>query len=363
MNKDFSKLEEQAKKAENQFNSDNNFSASANESEKPLSKEEEIENLKNLEENIEQISDNLRRTEEEWRTKDKSKAEQLERLGMGVGLATGKNKKKSNISHSAVSSIKGFNKIETEKSDGMVGKNLDSIRDLTDNLVILDIDDNSFFEIKSINKTVKEDTDFWDSFDADRVSKKLKPKIIDTIEQLETNNNRHSKSIASDKSIINESLDREFNRGKESSSRFKSSASSSSNSRNQAEDKSARFNKFDSNDRRNASNRNKETTSLDLNKKFAGAKSISSAQLFGTTTERDDYESKNTINRFQGSDSISSDQYFNRETQNKRNSYTDAISSANLYDIKEGVRDGVTKVAGKLSSFASDVWTKYSQNY
>ena len=61
-----------------------------------------------------------------------------------------------------------------------------------------------------------------------------------------------------------------------------------------------------------------------------------------------------------GSDSISSDQFFGRETQNKRNSYTDALSSANLYDIKEGVRDGVTKVAGRLSSFASDIWSKYN---
>ena len=41
----------------------------------------------------------------------------------------------------------------------------------------------------------------------------------------------------------------------------------------------------------------------------------------------------------------------------------DALSSTGLYDIKEGVRDGVTKVAGRLSSFASDMWTKYSGEY
>lgn len=43
----------------------------------PLTKEEEMENLKDLEQNIEQISENLRKTEEQWRVKDKTKADQL----------------------------------------------------------------------------------------------------------------------------------------------------------------------------------------------------------------------------------------------------------------------------------------------
>lgn len=259
---------------------------------------------------------------------------------MGVGLATGSNKKTTkNISHSSVSSLKGFNKVETEKPsvDSLIGKNLDSIRDLTDDLVILDVVNDSLFEIKSLNK--KEDSNFWDSFDQDKQSKNIKAKVLETIDQLESNN-KHK--ITTDRSLINESLDREFNK---------------ETSRNNRDQDRNSFNKFDRTDRRPNKTADK---SVDLNTKFAGAKSISSAQLFGN--DREDFEVRNSSNRFQGSDSISSDQYFGRETQNKRNSYTDALSSTNLYDIKEGVRDGVSKVAGRLSNFANDMWERYGSN-
>lgn len=71
MNKDFSKIEEQAKKAENVFNTEN---SSPKEQDRVLSKEEQMENLKDLEQNIEQMGENLRKAEEQWRIKDKSKA-------------------------------------------------------------------------------------------------------------------------------------------------------------------------------------------------------------------------------------------------------------------------------------------------
>lgn len=287
VNKDFSKIEEQARKAENQFGVDDG----SKEPEKPLTKEEEIENLKDLEQNIEQMGENLRKTEEQWRVKDKSKADQLERLGMGVGLATASNKKKTkNISHSAVSSIKGFEKVETGKSDSMIGKNLDSIRDLTDNLVILDIENDAFFEIKSLNKSVKEDADFWDSFDTDKlVTKKLKPKILDTIEQLEPNN-KHSRSTAADRSIVNKSLERE------TKNKFNAYSGSGGTTKSYQEERTSRFNKYDSSN--NRSQRNDNSSPVDINKKFAGAKSISSAQMFGR--DRDEFESSNSVNRFQG---------------------------------------------------------------
>lgn len=299
VNKDFSKIEEQARKAENQFSGADDGSL---EPEKPLTKEEELENLKDLEQNIEQMGENLRKTEEQWRVKDKSKADQLERLGMGVGMATGSiNKKKTkNISHSAVSSIKGFDKVETGKSDSMVGKNLDSIRDLADNLVILDIDNDAFFEIKSLNKSVKEDSDFWDSFENDKlVAKKLKPKILDAIEQLEPNN-KHSRSTAADRSLANESLDRDFNLDRESRNKFNAGGGAN---KSYQEERTSRFNKHDSSNNRRGNQRNENSSSsVDINKKFAGAKSISSAQLFGK--DRDEFESNDSVNRFQGKQSV-----------------------------------------------------------
>ena len=61
------------------------------------------------------------------------------------------------------------------------------------------------------------------------------------------------------------------------------------------------------------------------------------------------------MSRFQGSNSISSDDYFGRASNTPKSSVASTLSSANFYDIKEGVRDGVTKVAGKLSTLATDV--------
>lgn len=55
-------------------------------------------------------------------------------------------------------------------------------------------------------------------------------------------------------------------------------------------------------------------------------------------------------NRFAGSQSISSDDYFNRTSSSGRGQ-----SNVDLQDLKDGVRQGVTKVAGKLSSIANGV--------
>ena len=69
------------------------------------------------------------------------------------------------------------------------------------------------------------------------------------------------------------------------------------------------------------------------------------------------------MSRFQGSNSISSDDYFGRASNTPKSSVASTLSSANFYDIKEGVRDGVTKVAGKLSTLATDVMSSIQVNW
>lgn len=69
------------------------------------------------------------------------------------------------------------------------------------------------------------------------------------------------------------------------------------------------------------------------------------------------------MSRFQGSNSISSDDYFGRASNAPKSSVASTLSSANFYDIKEGVRDGVTKVAGKLSTLATDVMSSIQVNW
>ncbi|KAI7697354.1 hypothetical protein SSS_08295 [Sarcoptes scabiei] len=86
----------------------------------------------------------------------------------------------------------------------------------------------------------------------------------------------------------------------------------------------------------------------EVQRKFANAKAISSEQYFGND---DNIESKST-GRFEGSTSISSDDFFGRRSQT---SAAANFNSTNLYDLKEGVKDNVSKLAGRLSNLASDV--------
>lgn len=120
-----------------------------------------------------------------------------------------------------------------------------------------------------------------------------------------------------------------------------------------------------------------ESTSDAAQKKFGNAKAISSAQFFN---DGDDYETKANLSRFQGSSSISSSDFFGNKQgllhiiyciypNNKTRFLDNASASANplqaydLDDVKESVRQGVTKVAGKLSSLANGVMSSLQVNY
>ena len=73
------------------------------------------------------------------------------------------------------------------------------------------------------------------------------------------------------------------------------------------------------------------------------------------------------LTRFQGSNSISSDMYFNRDTgaggSNVRQSQSyQNFQAPDMDDVKESVRQGVTKVAGRLSGMASGVMNSIQVN-
>ncbi|XP_076304505.1 ADP-ribosylation factor GTPase activating protein 3 isoform X3 [Tachypleus tridentatus] len=93
-------------------------------------------------------------------------------------------------------------------------------------------------------------------------------------------------------------------------------------------------------------------------RKFGNAKAISSDQFFGNSRDSN-FECREKLSRFEGSSSISSSDYFGESSAAKGNSY----NAPNLYDIKEGVKDGVTKVAGRLSSLANGVMTSFQERY
>ncbi|KAG8225615.1 hypothetical protein J437_LFUL004186 [Ladona fulva] len=78
----------------------------------------------------------------------------------------------------------------------------------------------------------------------------------------------------------------------------------------------------------------------------------------------DKWERQSNLSRFEGSSSISSAEYFG-ESRNVGGSggfSSQFPSPPDLEDVKESVRQGVTKVAGKLSSLANGVMSSIQPN-
>ncbi|KYN37357.1 ADP-ribosylation factor GTPase-activating protein 2 [Trachymyrmex septentrionalis] len=105
-------------------------------------------------------------------------------------------------------------------------------------------------------------------------------------------------------------------------------------------------------------------------KKFGSAKAISSEQYFQDSTSDNAWERKNNLRRFEGSSSISSADYFGIE--NSPTSPTSSLSMrltagragvVDLDDVRESVRQGVNKVAGRLSSLANAAVSSIQDRY
>ncbi|XP_033218508.1 ADP-ribosylation factor GTPase-activating protein 2 isoform X2 [Belonocnema kinseyi] len=114
----------------------------------------------------------------------------------------------------------------------------------------------------------------------------------------------------------------------------------------------------------------KTTGEGEAQKKFGSAKGISSDQYFRDSANDDNWERKNNLRRFEGSSSISSADYFGTGQSNPT-SPTSSLSmnlsgrggSVDLEDVRESVRQGVSKVAGRLSSLANAAVTSIQDRY
>lgn len=98
-------------------------------------------------------------------------------------------------------------------------------------------------------------------------------------------------------------------------------------------------------------------------KKFGGAKCISSKQFF--EGDLSTVDNAYNLTRFEGSSSISSADYFQTDTKQRigHKSYGLNVNHHDMDDVKESVRQGVTKVAGRLSSLANDVMSSLQEKY
>ncbi|CAG9766990.1 unnamed protein product [Ceutorhynchus assimilis] len=102
------------------------------------------------------------------------------------------------------------------------------------------------------------------------------------------------------------------------------------------------------------------SNSDEAQRKFGNAKAISSAQYFGDNSM--DSETKATLNRFQGSNSISSAEFFGRNEE-RPGAGSAHMPAYDLEEVKESVRQGVTRVAGKLGSLANGLVTSIQDRY
>nr|CAD7433019.1 unnamed protein product [Timema monikensis] len=133
--------------------------------------------------------------------------------------------------------------------------------------------------------------------------------------------------------------------------------------REQPPSSSSSFSGFSSIDERPSPRR--EATPLgpttdEAQKKFGSAKAISSQQFFGDSTDNT-WERKANLSRFEGSSSISSADYFGTGTSSGGGGITSNLHTPDFDDMRESVRQGVTKVAGKLSSMANGVMSSIQE--
>ncbi|KAK0158891.1 hypothetical protein PV328_009830 [Microctonus aethiopoides] len=127
---------------------------------------------------------------------------------------------------------------------------------------------------------------------------------------------------------------------------------------------------------RSSNNKNQPKAQLDTDgeaqRKFGEAKAISSDQYFRGSTNDDNWERKSNLHRFEGSSSISSADYFGSSNPTSPTSSSSSMSMSNLTartnavdleDVRESVRQGVNRVAGKLSSLANAAVSSIQDRY
>ncbi|GJQ83161.1 hypothetical protein Trydic_g15396 [Trypoxylus dichotomus] len=236
--------------------------------------------------------------EEQLKKIDPKKAEQLERLGMGVKTRTG-------ISHSALSDMKTIEQenVQTTSSLSSLGK--------------LRISDNdSFFDDYSFSSSFSMNRNANSAFGSN--------KGLDTL--LSENKNANSQWVIIDdvppeppKPTYGKPVVERPTRSREIS---------------------------------------QESSSDLAQKKFGQAKAISSEQFFND--KPNEYETQANLSRFQGSSSISSSEFFGN---GRDDTAQHSFHTPDLEDVRESVRQGVTKVAGKLSSLANGVISTFQEKY
>jgi ADP-ribosylation factor GTPase-activating protein 2/3 len=268
--------------------------------------EDEAKAVANMRLAYQDLSMNQQRETEKLKKSDPVKAAQMERLGMGFGgFGVG-----GGNSHSLVSDMGEIVQEEPTNSVGAKHSNNKKPEEFFDDFEIVDAD--------------KEDLSSWRT---SRVDDLCAPA-----------------SSRSQKSAWEQDLNENIRK------------STSNNSNNWGENTSRKGPVVTS-----------AATGTEASKKFANAKAISSDMFFGDQDA--DSADANLTSRFQGSTAISSDMYFNREggsgsMSRSSSSYSyNNMQAPDMEDVRESVKQGVNKVAGRLSGMASGVMNQIQDRY
>lgn len=188
MTADFNKIEEDAQKADEQ-----KVPVFGKSDSKPLTAEEEEEQLKSMKEMYENLGEKQRETAEKMRQIDPTKAEHLERLGMGFKKVSSSSNR-SAISHSAVSDMTTIEQVNPVREREPIGSHMPpyGIKEMERELMLLDLGlsssaksrDSAFGRSTNSWSDSKNDTtvdDFWDTYE----TKKEKPQVIESIPSLD----------------------------------------------------------------------------------------------------------------------------------------------------------------------------------
>ncbi|XP_041773938.1 ADP-ribosylation factor GTPase-activating protein 3 isoform X2 [Anopheles merus] len=337
--------------------------------EKPITEEEKAETLASVRLAYQDLSIKQHREEEKLKAIDPNKAKQIERLGMGFGRAAG-------VSHSALTDMKTLTPEEaTRSSAASLSK------------ALYDRDDsssggggsgggggggsgngggggsggNDFFDDYSIIYGFSGSGKGADMSEATQMG-------FDTLEPIDSKRptvktmfSPAGGSLKGGSSSISDQPTYSRGGGSSSGSNYNNNNNNNSSSNN-------------SSSRRNGQPQPVDNSDV-AQKKFGSAKGISSDQFFGD--EQSSYERSANLSKFQGSTSISSADYFGHGSSSMGSGGSRSgggggggprgpalqYNGPDLEDVRESVRQGVTKVAGRLSSLASDVMNSIQDKY
>lgn len=240
--------------------------------EKKLTAEEEEQAITSVRLAYQDLSMQRQKVEDKMKTMDPNKAKQMERLGMGFGS------RNSGVSHSMLTDMKVIDQDQAPMNMKSNSSSNSSYKN--DNNSKSDFFDDYSTSMYSSNSNSSSKTDFRDA-----MMMGFEP--IDNKQNITT-----MFSPMEEKKSQNSIADRQ-----------PSSSSSSSFGRNKETTKvTSPSNSFDSDS---------------IQKKFAGAKGISSDQFFGNDSSA--FERNSNLSKFQGSTSISSDQYFGDDSSQSSN--------------------------------------------